>query len=71
MTVEQAQLEMRTVYLNATLRLTGRQGGTEPSNPLNALARQVAFIVPLLIPLAGAAAISSRPPPEAAPRDRR
>lgn len=100
MTIEQAQLEMRTAYLNGAvgqavsgilwlgsaaaatwastrmgilvlivggafifpltvvaLRLTGRRGGTGPSNPLNALARQVAFIVPLLIPLAGASAL--------------
>lgn len=100
MTVEQAQLEMRTAYVNgavgqavsgvlwlasaaaatwastrlgilvlvaggafifpltvATLKLTGRRGGTDRSNPLNALARQVAFSVPLLVPLAGAAAL--------------
>ncbi|NIU73991.1 MAG: hypothetical protein GWN71_10495, partial [Gammaproteobacteria bacterium] len=41
----------------AVLRLAGRPAALDPANPLSSLARQVAFVVPLLLPLAGAAAI--------------
>ncbi len=39
------------------LRATGRRASLREGNPLNGLAMQVAFTVPLLIPLAGAAAL--------------
>ena len=39
------------------LRLMGRRASLSGDNPLNALAMQVAFIVPLTLPLAGAAAL--------------
>ncbi|HSJ13013.1 MAG TPA: hypothetical protein VK939_01280 [Longimicrobiales bacterium] len=39
------------------LRLLGRRASLAATNPLNALAMQVAFIVPLMLPVAGAAAL--------------
>lgn len=39
------------------LRILGRPAALASGNPLNGLAMQVAFIVPLLLPLAGAAAL--------------
>ena len=39
------------------LRLSGRSATLSSENPLNGLAMQVAFIVPLLIPVIGAAAL--------------
>ena len=41
----------------ASLRLAGRRASLAPENPLNHLAMQVAFTVPLVLPLAGAAAL--------------
>ena len=41
----------------AVLRITGRPMALRLENPLNGLAMQVAFIVPLTLPLAGAAAL--------------
>lgn len=41
----------------AVLRLMGRRASLSGDNPLNALAMQVAFIVPFTLPLAGAAAL--------------
>lgn len=39
------------------LRLSGRPASLSSENPLNGLAMQVAFIVPLMIPVIGAAAL--------------
>lgn len=39
------------------LRLMGRPATLSPGNPFNQLAMQVAFLVPLLLPLVGAAAL--------------
>jgi hypothetical protein len=39
----------------ACLRLSGRRGAMSPGNPLNQLAVQVAFVLPLCLPLVGAA----------------
>lgn len=39
------------------LRLLGRQASLSRGNPLNGLAMQVAFTVPVLLPVAGAAAL--------------
>jgi hypothetical protein len=39
------------------LRLMGRPASVRPKNPLNGLAMQVAFTVPLAIPVIGAAAL--------------
>lgn len=41
----------------AILRLSGRRASLGPGNPLNGLAMQVAFTVPLVLPLAGIAAL--------------
>lgn len=41
----------------AVLRITGRRTALRQENPLNGLAMQVAFLVPLTLPLAGAAAL--------------
>jgi hypothetical protein len=41
----------------ALLRLSGRRASLSPGNPLRYLAMQVAFTVPLVLPLAGAAAL--------------
>ena len=41
----------------AMLRLSGRRAALSPENPLGSLAMQVAFTVPLVLPLAGAAAM--------------
>lgn len=41
------------------LRVLGRPASLNPENPLNGLAMQVAFIVPLLLPLAGAATLAN------------
>jgi len=40
-----------------TLRLLGRPGGLPKSHPMNALAMQVAFIMPLSLPVIGAASL--------------
>jgi len=40
-----------------TLRLLGRPGGLPNGHPMNALAMQVAFIVPLSLPVIGAASL--------------
>jgi hypothetical protein len=40
-----------------TLRLMGRPGGLPSGNPMNQLAMQVAFIVPLSLPVIGAASL--------------
>jgi len=40
-----------------TLRLLGRPGGLPKGHPMNALAMQVAFIVPLSLPVIGAASL--------------
>lgn len=40
-----------------TLRLLGRSGGLPKGHPMNALAMQVAFIVPLSLPVIGAASL--------------
>jgi hypothetical protein len=40
-----------------TLRLLGRSGGLPNGHPMNALAMQVAFIVPLSLPVIGAASL--------------
>ena len=42
------------------LRLAGRPASLSSSNPLSELAMEVAFLVPLLLPLAGAAALYKR-----------
>ena len=39
------------------LRLSGRRGAVSPGNPMNQLAMQVAFVLPLCLPLVGAAAL--------------
>ena len=41
----------------ALLRLSGRRASLSPDNPLRYLAMQIAFTVPLVLPLAGAAAL--------------
>jgi hypothetical protein len=41
----------------AMLRLAGRRAALSADNPLNALAMQVAFVAPLMLPVAGAAAL--------------
>lgn len=41
----------------ALLRLAGRRPVLSPQNPLTGLAMQIAFTVPLVLPLAGAAAL--------------
>ncbi len=41
----------------ALLRISGRSGGAAPGNPLNQLAPQVAFVLPLCLPVVGAAAM--------------
>jgi hypothetical protein len=41
----------------ALLRLSGRRASLDRRNPLGYLAMQVAFTVPLVLPLAGAAAL--------------
>jgi hypothetical protein len=40
-----------------TLRVLGRSGGLPKEHPMNSLAMQVAFIVPLSLPLIGAACL--------------
>jgi hypothetical protein len=40
-----------------TLRLMGRQASLRRENPFNQLARQVAFVAPLMLPLIGAATL--------------
>jgi Family of unknown function (DUF7010) len=42
------------------LRLRGRAASLSPENPLRELAMEIAFLVPLLLPLAGAAALHRR-----------
>jgi hypothetical protein len=42
------------------LRLMGRPASLSPENPLRELALEIAFLVPLLLPLAGAAALYRR-----------
>jgi Family of unknown function (DUF7010) len=42
----------------ALLRLSGRRTSLPPDNPLRYLAMQIAFTVPLVLPLAGAAALT-------------
>jgi hypothetical protein len=42
----------------ALLRLSGRRASLSPDNPLRYLAMQIAFTVPLVLPLAGAAALT-------------
>ncbi len=39
------------------LRLSGRRASVDPTNPLHFLGMQIAFTVPLALPLAGAAAL--------------
>ena len=41
----------------ALLRIAGRRAALSPQNPLGGLAMQVAFTVPLVLPVAGAAAL--------------
>lgn len=43
----------------ALLRLAGRRASLDPRNPLRHLAMQIAFTVPLVLPLAGASALHS------------
>lgn len=40
-----------------TLRLMGRRAGLPPGHPMNGLAMQAAFVLPLHLPLVGAAAL--------------
>jgi hypothetical protein len=44
----------------ALLRMSGRPVSLAPGNPLRGLAMQVAFTVPIILPLAGAAALNQR-----------
>jgi hypothetical protein len=41
----------------ALLRLSGRRGGLSPGNPMGELATELAFALPLSLPLVGAAAL--------------
>ncbi len=41
----------------ALLRLSGRQAKVSPDNPLTSLAIQIAFTIPIVLPLAGAASL--------------
>jgi hypothetical protein len=44
----------------ALLRIAGRPASLSPGNPLGGLAKQIAFTVPLTLPVAGAAALQQR-----------
>ena len=44
----------------ALLRIAGRPASLAPENPLGSLAMQIAFTVPITLPLAGAAALHQR-----------